>query len=89
MGLEKEDYRDSASDLIKTFNLTAQNIVLTPNEWNLVMIILLHLLGRKKPTLSDKLNEPLAARFFTEIFNKFSYKQTKLNDFIDALLKSS
>jgi len=71
-----------AKDLVSTFNLTADNIVLRPNGWMLATGILIHCLSIRAVSLKSNLEQP----FFKQLFSKVNYDGKHVSIFVDELM---
>jgi len=76
------DIAKPTSDLISTFNLTADNIVLHPSAWIIAIGVLMQCLAKKSNTIQKSLEQP----FMKQMSTKMSYGGKHLSIFVDELL---
>ena len=77
------DLSRSTKDLVSTFNLTADNIVLHPSGWMVATGILIHFLATKSDSpLKNGLEQP----FMKQLSSKMTYGGKHVSIFVDELM---
>ena len=77
------DVSRSTKDLVSTFNLTANNIVLHPSGWMVATGILIHFLATQSDSpLKSGLEQP----FMKQLSSKMTYGGKHVSIFVDELM---
>ena len=77
------DVSRSTKDLVSTFNLTADNIVLHPSGWMVATGILIHFLATQSDSpLKSGLEQP----FMKQLSSKMTYGGKHVSIFVDELM---